>query len=208
MCFASVQPRAERVADAPDADAALDLAHDTAVLEHDDRGQRLDFEVLGELRSAIDVDPSERKRVMVVPLLQHLVEKGLDTAARARLRRIEVQQFGFGKGSHGLVFPRIRAQKRSAGIPFDFFTGAADAAESVFRGAAHAGSNLRPALINGRAEIMAAQRSGGKPAGIGVGGILVIVGIVLGVIWSWPVGIVVAVIGLVAFGGFAKGKWY
>jgi hypothetical protein len=55
---------------------------------------------------------------------------------------------------------------------------------------------------------MAAQRSGGKPAGIGVGGILVIVGIVLGVIWSWPVGIVVAVIGLVAFGGFAKGKWY
>jgi len=55
---------------------------------------------------------------------------------------------------------------------------------------------------------MAAQRSGGKPAGIGAGGILVIAGIVLGLIWSWPIGIVVALIGLIAFGGFAKGKWY
>lgn len=55
---------------------------------------------------------------------------------------------------------------------------------------------------------MALQRSGGNPAGISVGGILVIVGIVLGFIWSWPVGIVVALIGLIAFGGFAKGKWY
>ena len=55
---------------------------------------------------------------------------------------------------------------------------------------------------------MAMQRSGGKPAGIGAGGILVIVGIILGIVWSWPVGIIVALIGLIAFGGFAKGKWY
>jgi hypothetical protein len=55
---------------------------------------------------------------------------------------------------------------------------------------------------------MAAQRTGGKPAGIGAGGILVIVGIVLGIVWSWPIGIVVALVGLIAFGGFAKGKWY
>ena len=63
-------------------------------------------------------------------------------------------------------------------------------------------------VFNGGAFSMAMQRSGGKPAGIGAGGILVIVGIILGIVWSWPVGIVVALIGLIAFGGFAKGKWY
>ena len=45
-------------------------------------------------------------------------------------------------------------------------------------------------------------------AGIGLGGILVIVGIVLAIVWSLWVGIIIALIGLVAFGGFAKGKWY
>jgi hypothetical protein len=66
---------------------------------------------------------------------------------------------------------------------------------------------LQAALVKG-ATLMAAQRSGGKGAGIGLGGILVIVGILLGIFWNWPVGIIVALIGLVAFGGFAKGKWY
>jgi predicted secreted protein len=45
-------------------------------------------------------------------------------------------------------------------------------------------------------------------AGIGLGGILVIAGIVIALIWSVWLGVLVAVIGLVAFGGFAKGKWY
>jgi hypothetical protein len=44
--------------------------------------------------------------------------------------------------------------------------------------------------------------------GIGLGGILVIAGIVIAIIWSVWIGIIVAVIGLVAFGGFARGKWY
>lgn len=44
--------------------------------------------------------------------------------------------------------------------------------------------------------------------GIGLGGILVIVGIVLAIVWSLWVGIIVALIGLIAFGGFARGKWY
>jgi hypothetical protein len=44
--------------------------------------------------------------------------------------------------------------------------------------------------------------------GISLGGILVIVGIVLMLVWSfWP-GLIVALIGLIAFGGFARGKWY
>lgn len=45
-------------------------------------------------------------------------------------------------------------------------------------------------------------------SGIGLGGILVIAGIVIAIFWSLIVGIVVALIGLVAFGGFARGKWY
>ena len=44
--------------------------------------------------------------------------------------------------------------------------------------------------------------------GITVGGIMVIVGIVLVIVWSFWIGLIVALIGLVAFGGFVPGKWY
>jgi hypothetical protein len=54
---------------------------------------------------------------------------------------------------------------------------------------------------------MSAQGSG-KGAGIGVGGILVIVGIILAIVWSVWIGVIVALVGLIAFGGFARGKWY
>jgi hypothetical protein len=57
-------------------------------------------------------------------------------------------------------------------------------------------------------ERMAAERSGGNTGGIGIGGILVIVGIVLMFVWSFWIGLIIALIGLIAFGGFAKGKWY
>jgi hypothetical protein len=45
-------------------------------------------------------------------------------------------------------------------------------------------------------------------AGIGLGGILVILGIVFIFAWSFWIGLIVALIGLIAFGGFARGKWY
>ena len=44
--------------------------------------------------------------------------------------------------------------------------------------------------------------------GIGLGGIIVIVGIVVAIVWSLWIGIIIALIGLLAFGGFARGKWY
>jgi hypothetical protein len=48
-----------------------------------------------------------------------------------------------------------------------------------------------------------------RTGGIGLGGILVIVGIVLAILLGhWWIGLVVALVGLVFFGGFAKGKWY
>jgi hypothetical protein len=44
--------------------------------------------------------------------------------------------------------------------------------------------------------------------GISLGGILVIIGIVLMIVWSFWIGLIIALIGLIAFGGFARGKWY
>ncbi len=50
-------------------------------------------------------------------------------------------------------------------------------------------------------------REGGL-AGVTLGGAIVIAGIVIAIFWSMIVGIIVALIGLVAFGGFARGRWY
>jgi hypothetical protein len=50
-----------------------------------------------------------------------------------------------------------------------------------------------------------ARRSSG---GVGAGGVIVIVGVVLAIFWSFWIGLIVALIGLLAFGGFVRGKWY
>jgi len=55
---------------------------------------------------------------------------------------------------------------------------------------------------------MATQRGTGGIGGISLGGILVIVGIVLMIVWSFWVGLIIALVGLIAFGGFARGRWY
>ena len=53
------------------------------------------------------------------------------------------------------------------------------------------------------------RRRGGRFAGgIGVGGVLVIVGILVALFWSLILGIILILVGLIAFGGFAAGKWY
>jgi len=48
----------------------------------------------------------------------------------------------------------------------------------------------------------------GGVGGISLGGILVIVGLLVAIFWSLLIGIIIAVIGLVAFGSFVRGKWY
>jgi hypothetical protein len=48
----------------------------------------------------------------------------------------------------------------------------------------------------------------GGIGGISVGGILVIAGIVIALFWSFLFGLIIALVGLVAFGGFVRGKWY
>jgi hypothetical protein len=54
---------------------------------------------------------------------------------------------------------------------------------------------------------MATERRGGI-GGISLGGILVIIGIVVAIFWSVLLGVIIALVGLIAFGGFARGKWY
>jgi hypothetical protein len=44
--------------------------------------------------------------------------------------------------------------------------------------------------------------------GITLGGIIVIVGIILAIVWNLWIGLIIALIGLLAFGGFARGRWY
>ena len=51
---------------------------------------------------------------------------------------------------------------------------------------------------------MADRRFGG----ISMGGIIVVLGILLILFWSFWIGLIVTLIGLIAFGGFVRGKWY
>jgi hypothetical protein len=63
----------------------------------------------------------------------------------------------------------------------------------------------------GKEQRVASTRAGAgsrRAGGIGIGGILVIAGIVIALFWSIILGVIVAVVGLVAFGGFVRGKWY
>jgi hypothetical protein len=52
------------------------------------------------------------------------------------------------------------------------------------------------------------ERRYGPGAGITLGGIIVIVGILVLILWSLWLGIIIILVGLIAFGGFARGRWY
>jgi hypothetical protein len=52
------------------------------------------------------------------------------------------------------------------------------------------------------------ERRYGPAGGLTVGGIIVVVGIVLMFVWSFWVGLVVALVGLIFFGGFVRVRWY
>jgi hypothetical protein len=52
------------------------------------------------------------------------------------------------------------------------------------------------------------ERRYGPGVGITLGGIIVIVGILVLLFWSLILGIIIILVGLLAFGGFARGRWY
>jgi hypothetical protein len=55
---------------------------------------------------------------------------------------------------------------------------------------------------------MATPERRGGIAGISTGGLVVIAGILLMIFWSVWIGLIAVLVGLIAFGGFARGKWY
>lgn len=55
---------------------------------------------------------------------------------------------------------------------------------------------------------MATPERRGGIGGISLGGIIVIVGIIVALVWSLVLGIILILVGLIAFGGFARGRWY
>jgi hypothetical protein len=59
---------------------------------------------------------------------------------------------------------------------------------------------------NDESRPVGAERS--SMGGLTLGGILVIIGIVLAIVWSLWIGLIIALVGLIAFGGFARGRWY
>jgi hypothetical protein len=66
------------------------------------------------------------------------------------------------------------------------------------------GATVPPKTFDLREKGMADRRIGG----ISMGGVIVILGIILIIVWSFWIGLIVTLIGLIAFGGFARGKWY
>jgi len=57
-------------------------------------------------------------------------------------------------------------------------------------------------------EASVADHTSSSGVGITLGGAIVIAGILIAIFWSVIVGIIVALVGLLAFGGFARGRWY
>jgi hypothetical protein len=52
------------------------------------------------------------------------------------------------------------------------------------------------------------ERRYGPGGGLTVGGIIVVAGILVLIFWSVLLGIIIILIGLIAFGGFVRGRWY
>jgi hypothetical protein len=58
------------------------------------------------------------------------------------------------------------------------------------------------------AEVATPERRYGPGVGLTLGGIIVIAGILVLALWSWILGLIIILVGLLAFGGFARGRWY
>lgn len=52
------------------------------------------------------------------------------------------------------------------------------------------------------------ERRYGPGRGLTLGGIIVIIGILIILFLSFWLGLIVVLIGLIAFGGFVRGRWY
>ena len=113
----------------------------------------------------------------------------------------------------GALPPAVTGTVRAIGLPWSGggrFACAGDTGGALTGTLQLYGVRPRPNVKHRfKGDVMAAERGrGGSAGGIGVGGILVIVGVVLMIVWSFWIGLIIALVGLIAFGGFARGKWY
>jgi hypothetical protein len=67
---------------------------------------------------------------------------------------------------------------------------------------------LEPRPESKEADLATPERRYGPGAGITLGGIIVVIGILVLLFWSLILGIIIILVGLIAFGGFARGRWY
>jgi hypothetical protein len=71
--------------------------------------------------------------------------------------------------------------------------------------------SIRPWLTTGglrEAGMARPERRYGPGGGITLGGIITIVGIIVIFVWSLWIGLIIALVGLLFFGGFVRGRWY
>jgi hypothetical protein len=61
---------------------------------------------------------------------------------------------------------------------------------------------------NGASGSLRGGRHGYTGASLRLGGIIVAVGIVLMIFWSFWIGLIITLVGLIFFGGFVRGRWY
>ena len=52
------------------------------------------------------------------------------------------------------------------------------------------------------------ERRFGPGGGLTFGVIVVLIGILLLIFWSFWIGLIITLVGLIIFGGFARGRWY
>jgi uncharacterized membrane protein len=52
------------------------------------------------------------------------------------------------------------------------------------------------------------ERRFGPGGGLTLGGIIVVIGILVLIFWSLLIGLIITLVGLIFFGGFARGRWY
>jgi Flp pilus assembly protein TadB len=69
------------------------------------------------------------------------------------------------------------------------------------------GTNL-PHTDRRQATMAGEARQTGSGIGLTLGGGIVLAGILIAIFWSVVIGVIVALVGLLAFGGFARGRWY
>jgi hypothetical protein len=138
------------------------------------------------LEAVVDLGVGEGQQAGPGPVLREPRKLVADTHLKALLIRVVGEGYrGLGAHADIVTAPCARFALAPSGYP-----------------------SLRQDQGSKQEERMDTKADRGGIGGISVGGILVIIGIVVMLVWSFWIGLIVTLVGLIAFGGFARGKWY